>query len=73
MKAFKLRLRDEPRLRPAKSLIIIDALDECDSDQDQKTFLTLIADELASRRIPLRFLFCSRPEAHIQEMSKGTS
>ena len=70
MKAFKLLLRDEPGFCPAKNLIIIDALDECDSDQDQKTILTLIGDELASRRSPLRFLICSRPEAHIQETFK---
>ena len=67
MKVFELLLRDEPGLRPEKYLVIVNALDECDSDQDQKTFLTLIENELASRRIPLRFLISSRPEPHIQE------
>jgi hypothetical protein len=67
MKAFELLLRNEPGLRPEKGLVIVDALDECNSDQDQKDFLTLIENELASRRIPLRFLISSRPEPHIQE------
>jgi len=67
MKVFELFLGAEFCLRPEKDLVIIDALDECDSDQDQKTFLTLIENELASRRIPLRFLISSRPEPHIQE------
>ena len=67
MKVFEMLLRDEPDLRPAKNLVIIDALDECDSDYDQKTFLTLIGNELASGKIPLRFLICSRPEPHLQE------
>ena len=67
MKVFELLLRDEHGLRPEKDLVIVDALDECGSDQDQKIFLTLIGNELASRRIPLRFLVSSRPEPHIQE------
>jgi len=67
MKVFSLLLCNEPELHPAKDLVIVDALDECDSDQDQKHFLTLIGNELTSRKIPLRFLICSRPEPHIQE------
>ena len=70
MQAFKLLLCDEPGLRPVKNLIIVNTLDKCNSDQDQKTFLTLIVDELASCRIPLHFLIYSRPEAHIQETFK---
>lgn len=34
MKNFEMLLRDELVLRPAKNLVIINALDECDSDQD---------------------------------------
>ena len=70
MQAFKLLLCDELGLRPVKNLIIINTLDKCNSNQDQKTFLTLIMDELTSHRIPLHFLICSRPEAHIREMFK---
>ncbi|KAF8347587.1 hypothetical protein F5887DRAFT_1157712 [Amanita rubescens] len=66
-KVFKDLLHDNPGLRPEKSLVIIDGVDECGTEQDQKLFLTLIADELAQTNIPLRFLICSRPEAHIQE------
>ncbi len=67
LKIFESFLSAESGLRPEKRFVIIDALDECDSEQDQKTFLTLIGKELASRKIPLRFLICSRPEPHIQE------
>ena len=66
VKVFQIFLRNEPGLRPQKSLIIIDAVDECDIDEDQKTLLILIG-KLASQGIPLRFLICSRPEPHIQE------
>ena len=67
VKVFENLLRDKPGLRPEKSLVIIDGVDECATEQDQKLFLTLIADALARTGIPLRFLICSRPEAHIQE------
>ena len=62
-------LRDKP-IRAERSLIIIDGVDECASEQDQKLFLALIADALAHTGIPLRFLICSRPEAHIKEVFK---
>ena len=64
---FENLLRDQPDLRPEKSLVIIDGVDECAPEQDQKLFLTLIADTLARTNVPLRFLICSRPEAHIKE------
>src|SRR6266550_3035038 len=60
-------LRDKHGLRPDRPLLIIDGVDECVTEQDQKLFLTLIADALARTSIPLRFLICSRPEAHIKE------
>ncbi|KAF8335618.1 hypothetical protein F5887DRAFT_891831, partial [Amanita rubescens] len=49
-------------------LIIIDGVDECASEQEQNLVLTLIADALGRTSIPLRFLICSRPEAHIEEI-----
>ena len=64
---FENLLRDKPDLRPKKSLVIIDGVDECATEQDQMLFLTLIANALAETSIPLRFLSCSRPEAHIKE------
>ena len=58
---------DNPELRPKKSLVIIDGVDECATEQDQKRFLTLIGNALTRTNIPLRFLICSTPEAHIKE------
>ena len=70
LKIFENLHRDNPDLRPEKSLIIIDGVDECATEQDQKLFLTLIADAMARTSIPLQFLICSRPEAHIRETFK---
>ncbi len=36
-------LRDKPILRPERSLVIIDGVDECATEQDQKLILALIA------------------------------
>ncbi|KAF8669590.1 hypothetical protein AX14_006020 [Amanita brunnescens Koide BX004] len=63
---FEKLLRDKPGLRPQKTLVIIDALDECATDQDQKTILALIGAKMP-KRVPLRFLISSRPEPHIEE------
>ena len=43
VKVFESLLRDNPGLQPEKYLVIIDGLDECVTEQDQKLFLTLIA------------------------------
>ena len=59
-------LRDKPDFCPQKSLVVIDGVDECVPDRDQVLFLRLIGDALSKMHIPLRFLICSRPEAHIQ-------
>ncbi|KAF8330244.1 hypothetical protein F5887DRAFT_923295 [Amanita rubescens] len=69
VKVFENLLRDNPGLRSEKSLVIIDGVDECDAEQDQKHFLTLIANafKLARTNIPLCFLICSIPEPHIKE------
>ena len=67
VQVFESLLRDNPGLLPEKYLVIIDGVDECATEQDQKHFLTLIADALTRTSIPLRFLICSRPEAHIKE------
>ena len=67
VKVFENVLRDKPALRPGKTLVVIDGVDECAGERDQILFLTLIADALAQSSIPLRFLICSRPELHIKE------
>ena len=59
-------LRDEPDFCPQKSLVVVDGVDECAPDRDQMLFLKLIGKALSEIHIPLRFLICSRPEAHIQ-------
>ena len=67
VQAFERLGRDKPDFRPRKFLVIIDGVDECTPDQAQLLFLRFIGDALARAQIPLRFLICSRPEAHIQE------
>ncbi|KAF8660622.1 hypothetical protein AX14_007365, partial [Amanita brunnescens Koide BX004] len=57
-----------PGLRPEKSIIVIDGIDECSPKRHQKLLLTLIGDALARRGIPLRFIICSRPEAYIKNI-----
>ena len=68
LEVFKNLLHDKPGLHLDRSLVIIDGVDECVNEYDQRLFLTLIADALAHSSIPLRFLICSRPEAHIKEI-----
>ncbi|KAF8325487.1 hypothetical protein F5887DRAFT_1145936 [Amanita rubescens] len=63
---FQELLRDKPNFCPQKSLVVIDGVDECASDRDQMLFLRLIGEALSKIHTPLRFLICSRPEAHIQ-------
>lgn len=68
VQTFEKLHHDQPNFRPRRSLVIIDGVDECAPDQAQLLFLRLIGDALARTQIPLRFLICSRPEAHIQGM-----
>jgi hypothetical protein len=67
VEVFENLFRDNPGLQSNKSLVIIDGVDECAAEQDQKLFLRLIGDALTRTNIPLRFLICSGPEAHIKE------
>ncbi|KAF8347636.1 hypothetical protein F5887DRAFT_863243, partial [Amanita rubescens] len=64
---FATLLHDKPDFHLTRFLVIIDGVDECAPDRTQQVFLRLIGDVLSERNIPLRFLICSRPEAHIQE------
>jgi len=45
-------------VQPTKSLVIIDGLDECDSEESQNDLLQLIEGALKHRNLPLRFLIC---------------
>ena len=60
-------LHDKPALLLTRFLVIIDGEDECAPNRTQQVFLRLISNAISDRNIPLRFLICSRPEAHIQE------
>ena len=66
VQVFEKLLRDKPDLRPQRFLVIIDAVDECDTELDQKVILAVIGAQM-STRVPLRFLISSRPEPHIEE------
>ncbi|KAF8702654.1 hypothetical protein AX14_014361 [Amanita brunnescens Koide BX004] len=66
VQVFENLLRDNPDLRPQKSLVIIDAVDECATDHDQKMILALIGVKMP-KRVPLHFLISSRPEPAVEE------
>ena len=68
VQVFEKLLRDNPDLRLQRSLVIIDAVDEIAGQLDQKILLKLIEAQMASQKIPLRFLICSRSESHIEEI-----
>ncbi|KIL58613.1 hypothetical protein M378DRAFT_310610 [Amanita muscaria Koide BX008] len=48
-------------------VVIIDGVDECSNEQLQRRILTAIGNAVKDRRVPLRFIICSRPEALIEE------
>ncbi|KIL56539.1 hypothetical protein M378DRAFT_17003 [Amanita muscaria Koide BX008] len=48
-------------------VVIIDGVDECCDKQLQRRILAVIGNEVKDRRVPLRFLIVSRPEALIEE------
>jgi archaellum biogenesis ATPase FlaH len=60
---------------PAR-IVLIDALDECEHEQDIRTILQLLARTKDIRPMPLRIVVTSRPELHIRlgfkEMPNGT-
>jgi hypothetical protein len=57
-------------------IIVIDALDECERDDDARAILRLLARTRGIQPLPLRILVTSRPELHIRlgfkEMPNGT-
>jgi hypothetical protein len=60
---------------PAR-IVVIDALDECEKEQDIRTILQLLAHTKDIQPIPLRVFVTSRPELHIRlgfkDMPNGT-
>jgi hypothetical protein len=57
-------------------IVVIDALDECEQEQDIRAILQLLARTKDIRPMPLRIVVTSRPELHIRlgfkEMPNGT-
>lgn len=52
--------------RTTAIVIVIDALDECDGDEDVKTIISLLAQANAVRSVGLRIFITSRPELPIR-------
>ncbi|KAA6414440.1 MAG: hypothetical protein FRX48_01189 [Lasallia pustulata] len=51
---------------PSSYILVIDALDECDNDEDILTILRLLAEAQTLRTVRLRVLLTSRPEIPIR-------
>ena len=49
----------------SRRLVIIDGLDECSDPKVQQNILQVLANSQQQHRLPLVFLFASRPEQHI--------
>ncbi|KAF2821770.1 vegetative incompatibility protein HET-E-1 [Ophiobolus disseminans] len=70
-----LGVRQARSQAPAR-VVVIDALDECEQEQDIRAILQLLAHTKDIQPIPLRIVVTSRPELHIRlgfkEMANGT-
>jgi hypothetical protein len=62
------KLEDPPRV---PWTILIDGLDECNNQDDQRSILGLIAEMITFHGLPLRFLIASRPELQIRAIFDG--
>ncbi|KAM6490153.1 hypothetical protein JOM56_014345 [Amanita muscaria] len=60
-------LNDSSQTPLPAPVIVIDGVDECVNERLQRRILKVIGSAISDHRVPLRFLICSRPEAHIQE------
>jgi hypothetical protein len=56
----------EQHLRVSVLVVVIDALDECDEDQDVQTIIQLLSQTKDFRSVSLRVLVTSRPEQSIR-------
>jgi hypothetical protein len=69
------RIQQAASQAPAR-IVVIDALDECEQEQDIRVILQLLARTKDIRPMPLRIFVTSRPELHIRlgfkEMPNGT-
>ncbi|KAF8193152.1 hypothetical protein K438DRAFT_1532582, partial [Mycena galopus ATCC 62051] len=48
-------------------LVVIDGLDECESNAKQRRILEILSEVVADGASPIKFLVCSRPEPHLHE------
>jgi hypothetical protein len=66
----------QARSQASARVVVIDALDECEQEQDIRAILQLLARTKDLRLMPLRIVVTSRPELHIRlgfkEMPNGT-
>ncbi|KAF2030467.1 vegetative incompatibility protein HET-E-1 [Setomelanomma holmii] len=66
----------QARSQASARVIVIDALDECEQEQDIRAILQLLARTKDIQPVPLRVVVTSRPELHIRlgfkEMPNGT-
>jgi hypothetical protein len=66
----------QDRSQSSARVVMIDALDECEREEDIRTFLQLLAQTKDVQPVPLRIVVTSRPALHIrlgfEEMSDGT-
>ncbi|EKM78364.1 hypothetical protein AGABI1DRAFT_107565 [Agaricus bisporus var. burnettii JB137-S8] len=64
---FHIIMTQDPSAIHNPLLIIIDGLDECESEEAQCEFIELISDHVRSfPEFPLLWLICSRPEWHLK-------
>jgi hypothetical protein len=66
----------QARSQALARVVVIDALDECEQEQDIRAILQLLARTKDIQSVPLRIVVTSRPELHIRvgfrEMPNGT-
>ncbi|KAJ6467887.1 hypothetical protein C8R45DRAFT_909687 [Mycena sanguinolenta] len=53
-------------------IIVIDGLDECESQQIQEEILRALRNSISQYHLPYRFVIASRPEAHICEVFESS-
>ena len=61
---------ESPSFHP--HLVVIDGLDECSGNDDQRLILNYIHELIHIHRLPLRFLIASRPEPQIRQAFEHT-
>ncbi|KAF5359767.1 hypothetical protein D9756_003581 [Leucocoprinus leucothites] len=64
---FSIIMAQDPSIRHEPLLVILDGLDECNSEEAQCEFIELITEHVRStHEFPLLWMICSRPEWHFK-------